>query len=807
MTIPDGQAASTEMRHNFARDASLLLIGMRCAGKSSLASIAAKALHWKVVDEKLEFQKATGCSVGGYIEKHGVKAYCIREVQILRGILEENQKRRIIVCSSSCVETQAGRVLLHQYVSLVPIVHVMRDAQILKEHLESKWQGDVAQLIRSQEPVYFSSSNLSFFNIDDTNTYNQGTPESMFEAVVSPLNKPTSRSLSLKRVESDFLRFLGNLYGWQTDDRSSSDDPNRFNYVLELPFGDFKHPRVRQNLEAMVCLADVLEIRTEILLQGYLVMERSSQVWWEYVVDQLAFLRRHGNQPILYHAVPPGDELASLGLDYFDLVHLGLRVGAEFLTIDLTQDENRVKAVTGQKGHSKIVGWVHEPDPAATGGWESQRPLTWYKKAVSLGCDMVHLSQPAVKPSDNALALCFARAVNEKGPIPMSAYNTGRLGRHSQCFNRILTMVRHPDVVDGQSESITIPQAQAALFSSFACEPLKFTVLGANVHYSVAPTLHNSAYAEYGMPHEYSITQADDLAVLDTLIQDDHFGGVGLTAPFKTEVIPRLQYVSDEARAIGAVNTIMPIRHWVQHAGEVSLADQRHQAGPVLGLYGENNDWKAIKACALRYLSPANAINPLSTALVVGAGGMARAAVFAMIRSGIRHLCIYNRTLEHAMDLIRHYQSLCDGHSPGQPHDSPITITALRSLHELWPGNLKFPTIVINCSPVLEHSSRPVPWGPHKGSEEPGPAVSVPAPWLRSPTGGVYMELAYNSITSSPELIHFCSESKREWIGVAGLEIFLEVATAQFEFWTGRRAPRHRMKASLGRYLEEMAGR
>ncbi|KAM0554882.1 hypothetical protein ACHAPJ_006617 [Fusarium lateritium] len=785
----------------FPSDASLVLIGMRCAGKSSLASIAAKSLHWKVVDEKFEFQNATGKSMGEYISEHGVKAYYACEELILKSILEENQRSRIIVLSSSCIEVQAGRDLLRQYLSIVPIVHVMRDGVVLQSHLASKWTGDVAKILRSQEPVYLACSNFTFFNTDDavaTTSRESTPPNRMLEAVTSPSDRPTSRLLSLKRVESDFLRFLGSIYGCRTG-ANAIDDPNAIRYALHLPPGNLKAASIK--LESFTCTADMIQFRTDTLLQEYYTSDKPNQMWWECLIDQLAYLRRQTDQPILYHAVVPECNPADTGPEYSDLIFVGLRVGAEFITVDLTQEESLLGSVAQQKGNCKLVGWLHDRDPGRSGGWTSQGRLFYYDKAVAVGCDMVHITQSAVMAEDNALAQWYAQTMTLKGPLQVSAYNTGRLGRPSQCFNKGVTLVRHDSMKTTELDMVSIPQAQAALFASLSCEPLSFSVMGTTVCYSLAPIVHSSAFDVYGMPHRYSINQTDNLDLIDDLAHDDHFGGVGLTAPFKTSIISKLRCMSTEARAIGAVNTVMAIRQWDDSGSpfESILPRQRNRGGKVLGLYGENLDWKGIKTCALRYLSPVNAITPLSTALIIGAGGMARAAIYAMIRSGIKNICIYNRTYQHAVDLVEHFHSQTDGRDGLTP-----TISSLQSLDDPWPSNLRFPTVIVNCSPIpgdkitLNHPSS------YNGSSVGAkPAVSIPDAWLQSPTGGVYMELAYNSLTSSPELVRIACDDKG-WVGVAGLEIFLEVASAQFEFWTGRRAPQHYMKEGLGRHLQRM---
>ncbi|KAL2835656.1 hypothetical protein BJY01DRAFT_252461 [Aspergillus pseudoustus] len=762
----------------FPNDASLVLIGMRCVGKSTLATIAARTLKWKLVDEKALFEKATGYSVAQYIARFGRREYSSHQVAVLKTILEENQRRCVIVCSSSCVQTQAGRDLLRHYLPSLPVVHVMRDANALHTLLETKWDGDVMKVIRDQEPVYLSCSNRTFFNTDDAGA----EAGAVFDAVTPSGERPTYQFLSLKHVEYDFLRFLSSVYGPLEKNRPL---PRSLHFSLQLPFQDFK--KCGPQLERLSCCADVLLVQVALLIEEYLAMSAGGSQWWEYVVDQLSYLRRHTKQPIVYHTAAAPSPLA---LDYFDLIRLGLRLGVDFVTVDLSQEETGIESVVKEKGHTKIIGWLHDEDPISTGGWGGEARLAAYNKAVGIGCDVVQLTQPAITPSCNAAAQSFAHLMTSTNPVPLAAYNTGRLGRPSICFNKTLSPVSHPDI-STNAETVSIPQIHAALFASFTFERLRFFVMGANVDYSVAPVLHNSAFDIYGIPHVYSILQTDTLSTLDALMHDQDVGGLGLSSPFKTTILPRLDSMSDEARTIGAVNTILPIRS--RTTSVFSTDEQRNRAGPVLGLYGENTDWQGIRSCISRHLSPANAVGPFSTALVLGAGGMARAAVYALLRQGIRTILIYNRTYDHALNLVSHFEAI-------QIQPKRTKISALRSPHEPWPNGLHLPTVIVNCSPTPGDRIRT---GPIEiGRPKLEPAVPVPPAWLQSPTGGVYLELAYNSTLPSSELLRICS--RPGWIGVTGLEIFIETASAQFEFWTGRRAPTYVMRSSLAHYLGQL---
>jgi shikimate 5-dehydrogenase len=799
----------------------------------------ARNFQWRVIDEKVHFQKTTGYSIAEYVDEHGVEAYGEEAAIVLSSVLVAHPTRCIIVCNSSCILTAAGRSILSRRCEAgFPVVHVVRDAHVLESYLRSRWDGDVIRILREQEPVYLACSNYTFYNVDDssgaskTDDLASVDPNAPLETVNGEHSRP---SLSLKRLEWDFLHYLANVYGHPIPNLHVDNGMNASPvYALSIPFDDMDSSCLA-DLETFGSCADVLHVRTDRLIRGYLARRHDRRgSLWEYIVAQLAHLRRRTGRPILYHVVAPPSSLTSgqdhQDADYVALWQLGLRVVVDHMAVDLSQlDALPLGSVLlNNKGTSHtrrrmVVGCYHDSNPTQTGSWGGFERLQWYHKAKRLGCDIVHFTQPALTHADNAAALTFANTLNALDGPRVSAYNTGRLGRLSQCLNKQLTLVRHhrSNASKDDADLITIPQAQKALFGSLAYEPLRFAVLGFNTEYSVAPVVHGSAFSAYGMPHVYSIAQiaSVDSPGINELLKDHHLGGLGLSAPFKTAILPLLHSMSSEARSIGAVNTIIPIRTWEGHHGssdgDVDLAEQRHRAGPVLGLHGTNTDWMGIQSCIWRHLSPVNAVSGASTALIIGAGGMARAAVYAALRSGIRTVCIYNRTVEHAEKLVADITA--DSQSPHpswahtdaevfRPPPPPLHFEILDSHESPWPKNIHLPTIVVNCTPIPSTVIQPSP--PAIPASNPDQslrtAVSVPSAWLRSPTGGVYLELAYNSTTPSPELYRICSEKNRGWIGVSGLEIFVEVASAQFELWTGRRAPKCVMNQQLHVYLQGM---
>lgn len=365
-----------------------------------------------------------------------------------------------------------------------------------------------------------------------------------------------------------------------------------------------------------------------------------------------------------------------------------------------------------------------------------------YERARRLGFDVVRLSWPANSIDDNFQVQAFRSAIDarDSDSIPVIAFNSGPLGRTSLCFNRTLTPVTHPSVSAMDSRinrpCVTVPETTKALYECFVHEPMKFYILGAATGYSLSPAMHNAAYRAYGMPHSYQKHQTQDLKDLHQLVSDPHFGGCSVSLPFKLEVIALTHSLSKHAKAIGAVNTLVPVRRLLDGGsvpGELELFSERNRSGPVKAIYGENTDWQGIRACIRRGLSPANAVGPRTTALLIGAGGMARAAVYAMLKLGIQNIVVFNRTYENAEKLVAHFERLvAQSRNNGGSTlfaAKQLNMQVLRTREEPWPENLRQPTIVVSCIPT------------HRIGDNPSPDFTLPPQWLKSPTGGVVLEV------------------------------------------------------------------
>lgn len=151
--------------------------------------------------------------------------------------------------------------------------------------------------------------------------------------------------------------------------------------------------------------------------------------------------------------------------------------------------------------------------------------------------------------------------------------------------------------------------------------PRSFALIGWPLTFSLSPAMHRAAFRAAGIDADYGLrpTPAADLAGVVDDLRAGRLAGANVTVPHKVEIRRWLDDESDLATAIGAVNTI------VRTPG---------------GLRGENTDVEGFHR-ALAALGPLPAG---SDAVVLGAGGAARAVAQALLEAGFGVRILSRRT-------------------------------------------------------------------------------------------------------------------------------------------------------------------
>lgn len=108
-------------------DATILLIGMRGVGKTTLGLIAATSLRRHFIDADSAFQTLYG-PISQFVSANGWPEFRQKETEILKRLVEQHPKGYVIACGGGVVEKEENRSLLDQFrKDGGPIVHVVRD--------------------------------------------------------------------------------------------------------------------------------------------------------------------------------------------------------------------------------------------------------------------------------------------------------------------------------------------------------------------------------------------------------------------------------------------------------------------------------------------------------------------------------------------------------------------------------------------------------------------------------------------------------------------------------------------------------
>lgn len=649
---------------------------------------------------------------------------------------------------------------MQQFAQEHPVIHVLRDTTSVQEYLGIKEDGKVSKLLDISDAIFRVCSNFDYFNYPERSAIGKDARSQSPSQLWTPY-------LALKNAERHFLKFLARAT--RAKDIPSLEDAfplsqvnaedRTFTYAVSIPLPAVMDPSL--DIEAVEEGADAIELVVEMASKG-----ESRTIPCHSVANHFAEAESHPSSltsrrnetsqaiarmrrsiviPVIYHVQPPTnkDGLSNGGKetdDYVESVYYGLRLAPDYATVSLSLDDDIIRHILKAKGSTKMIADYYS-EREQLGNWNHEVWTAAYERARWLGFDVVRLSWPATRIEDNFQVHVFRSKLAALGhpPIPVVALNSGLVGRTSACFNPTLTPVTHSAVssLDKRPDKpyITVSEATKSLYHSFIQEPMHFYILGAATSYSLSPVMHNAAYRVYGMPHSYQFHQTSNLKDLHDLVSDLHFGGCSVSLPFKVEVIALTHSLSKHAKAIGAVNTLVPVRRLLGDGSvpsELELFNERNQSGPVKAIYGENTDWQGIRACIRRGLSPANAVGPRTTALLIGAGGMARAAVYAMLKLGIQNIVVFNRTFENAVKLVAHFERLVhqtQSNSISTFATKRLKMHVLESRDDPWPENLRQPTIVVSCIPT------------HRIGDNPSPDFTLPPQWFKSLTGGVVLEV------------------------------------------------------------------
>ena len=274
----------------------------------------------------------------------------------------------------------------------------------------------------------------------------------------------------------------------------------------------------------------------------------------------------------------------------------------------------------------------------------------------------------------------------------------------------------------------------------------RLAVLGHPVSHSRSPAMQNAAIEALGLAGEWTYEAIDiEPAAFDERTRElpgEGFVGVNLTIPHKEAALALADDASDAAERIGAANTLT-FRDGAIHA------DNTDATGLIAALPGSVEGRKT---------------------LVLGAGGSARAAVWALAEGGAP-VSVWNRTPERADELVRDLAHAGSG-TPAEGLLQPVSAEQIR-------GNGY--EVIVNCTAI--------------GMRDEDPFEELPLDPQRFGKGIVLVDLVYAGSES-----RLVAEARgRGATGVEGLEVLVRQGADSLRIWTGMDPPLDVMRAAARR--------
>jgi shikimate dehydrogenase len=275
-------------------------------------------------------------------------------------------------------------------------------------------------------------------------------------------------------------------------------------------------------------------------------------------------------------------------------------------------------------------------------------------------------------------------------------------------------------------------------------------VIGHPIKHSLSPMMHNYAFNNLGLDFVYLPFDIASANLSDALQGMVALGvaGFNVTIPHKERIVECLDELSDSAKIVNAVNTV------VNENGK---------------LHGYNTDVHGIIKTLEDYKDEING----STVSVLGSGGAARAVIYTLIsRFNVKKINIINRTVEKA-ELLKDYFS------------TKMLFEKIKT-YELVPPDL---IEVLHKSKLIVNASS-IGMYP----EEDDSSTTIPESFKKNQ---IVFDLVYNP--SKTKLLTI-AESQGA-IVINGLKMFVEQGARAFELWTNKKMPTELIYAKLNEEL------
>jgi shikimate dehydrogenase len=281
----------------------------------------------------------------------------------------------------------------------------------------------------------------------------------------------------------------------------------------------------------------------------------------------------------------------------------------------------------------------------------------------------------------------------------------------------------------------------------------RLVLIGHPVAHSLSAAMQQAALDAAGIDARYELLDVavPELPEVIERLRDDEFLGANVTIPHKERAVPLVDRLTEDAQSTGAVNTI--------------TREGRR-------LVGHNTDVPGFKVALDELIGRQKMPR---TAVVLGAGGGARAVVHGLITAGFQRIIVFNRHLHRAEGMVRFFgRSAAHMELRAMPwHESIIEVELSKT------------KILVNASSVgLEADVSPI-------------SAELLPPEL------LVLDLVYR-----PRRTRLLADAEAAGAAATmnGEVMLLHQGAAAFELWTGQPAPLDLMRAQLEAALGEAGG-
>lgn len=270
----------------------------------------------------------------------------------------------------------------------------------------------------------------------------------------------------------------------------------------------------------------------------------------------------------------------------------------------------------------------------------------------------------------------------------------------------------------------------------------RVVLIGHPVAHSLSGAMHQAAFDALGIDARYELWDRPPIALAEAIetLRSDEFLGANVTIPHKERVVPMVDRLTEEAQVTGAVNTI--------------TKEGRK-------LIGHNTDVPGFKVALDRLVGRQKMPRQ---AVVLGAGGGARAVVYGLITAGFQRVVVFNRHLHRAEALVRHFARSA----------AHMELRAMPWHESIIEAELAKTKVLVNATSV----------GLSDENESPIPVEIIPPDLL-------VLDLIYNRTK-------LLRDAEAAGCTVMDGELMLlHQGAAAFALWTGEEAPLEIMAAAL----------